>query len=140
MLAALAPQLSGQQLDEALAAARAIEGEGGRARVLAALAPQLSGQQLDEALAATRAIKHGGFRAQALVALRSKKDQKVHVREIRRCLVDLLSEQLSPQRREEVFQWISNMDVFRVPILGAETIAALARHIVEISHRWRWLL
>jgi hypothetical protein len=34
---------------------------------------------------------------------------------------------------------IANTDLFRVPIFGTKTIAALARPIIEITHQWRWL-
>ena len=56
-LTGLAPYLSGPLLQEALAAARAIESELYRAPALVGLAPYLSGSLLQEALAAARAVK-----------------------------------------------------------------------------------
>jgi len=73
LLAALAPQLPGDLLPQAWAAARAIHSEADRARALAALAPQGPDQAraglLADALAAIRAIGDEGRRADALAAL-----------------------------------------------------------------------
>jgi hypothetical protein len=59
--------------EEALAAARAIEGERSRARALAGLAPHLpeveQGAVLEEALGAARAIEHEASRVRALAGL-----------------------------------------------------------------------
>ncbi|MEK7727210.1 MAG: NB-ARC domain-containing protein, partial [candidate division KSB1 bacterium] len=73
VLAALAPQLTGENLRECLATARAILNVWSRAQVLAALAPQLTGEEreqvLREGLSAARAIEVERYRAQVLVAL-----------------------------------------------------------------------
>ncbi|RIJ90179.1 MAG: hypothetical protein DCC43_14990, partial [Candidatus Brocadia sp.] len=72
-LAALAPQLTGEQRQEALRegldAALAIDLEASRVWALVALAPQLTGEQLQEGLAAVLAIWNVQFRAEALAAL-----------------------------------------------------------------------
>jgi hypothetical protein len=55
-----------------LAAARAIDGGGGRAEALAALAPHLEGSFLTEALAVAHAIDEKRYRAEALAVLASR--------------------------------------------------------------------
>src|SRR5205823_1935714 len=69
VLMALAPQLSGPLLAQALAGAQVTWDEGERARVLIALAPQLSVPLLVQALAAAQAISDERVRARVLSVL-----------------------------------------------------------------------
>ena len=68
MLIRLAPQLTGEVLEAALALALTIKNEGYRAEVLTSLAPQLTGelkeQVLEAALAAAQAIENERYRAE----------------------------------------------------------------------------
>ena len=140
-LAALAPQLSGTQLGEALGVARAIKNERDRVVALVALAPRLSGDVktavLDEALAVARdAGAAEGLNT--LLGLLVEADPMTCVSEIRQCLVSILDAQLAQGTCSEVLELI-NPEVLRWTIVGPDTVEALARHIVEIGHQWRWL-
>src|SRR6266496_5620503 len=69
VLAALAPQLTGEMLQRAMEAALVIRDEQGRARVLTALAPQLTGEMLQRALEVAFAMEDEEYRARVLTAL-----------------------------------------------------------------------
>jgi hypothetical protein len=69
VLQALAPQLSGEQVQRALEVVRAFYNEGERAQVLQALAPQLSGEQVQRSLEAALALRNETAQAQVLQAL-----------------------------------------------------------------------
>ncbi len=147
-LAALAPHLAGelreQALAEGLAAARAIGDKKYRARALAALAPHLAGalreQALAEGLAAARASGEEGYRAQALaVSLPYVSDSIACLRAIRHAMADQLWKNLADRTREDVLEFCTDEELFTPPILGADTLAAIARHIIEICQHWEWL-
>jgi|APLak6261658528_1056013.scaffolds.fasta_scaffold00295_2 hypothetical protein len=169
LLTALARQLCGELqrdvLDEALAAAQAIGDERHRASALTDLVPQLRGKlQRDvfrEALAVARGIEKELYREPRLTALAAlapqiweignsaeclnrplavplETDPKIRA-EIRRSLVDRLAALVAQGKRAPLFYEIANTNVVCEPIMGAETIAALARHIIEINRQWRWV-
>jgi hypothetical protein len=91
---------------------------------------------------AARAIRNERHRAQALAVLAPRLSGETRVREIRQCLVSILDAQLTQGTCSEVLKLVNklvNLEVLRWPIVGPDTVAVLARHIVETGHRWRWL-
>ena len=142
VLAALAPLSSGKAkaavLNEALARRRG-KVQGGRAEALGGLAAQLSGKAksavLDEALAAARAIEDAATRLKTLLRMLVEANRKTCLREIRQCLVSIVDAQFA---QGASYNFI-DPEVLRWTIVGPDTLAALARHIVEMGHRWRWL-
>ncbi|HEC22838.1 MAG TPA: hypothetical protein ENI95_07970, partial [Chloroflexi bacterium] len=107
-LVGLAPHLPEELLGEGLEAARSIEGEWHRAEALVAFLPHLKGAQKEEALRALR-----GALAARLWRLQGSK-------------------------REEVLRFLAEEKFFSPPAVPAPVLAAIARHIVEISREWRW--
>ena len=137
VLAAAAAQLSGAQLDAALREAQLIKSENHRAEVLVALAPRLSGAQLDAALAAARVALTAKHACELLSSL-MESDPKTHLPAIRLCLLYMLESKLTQGTSAGVLVLIG-LEFPCWTIVGPNTVTALARHIVEIGHQWRWL-
>ncbi len=137
ILTALAPWLSGELLEVGLATAQAISDEWHRARTLAALAPQLSNELLGEGLAVAQAIIDVEARAHALAALVPfLEDPSACLPVIRHGMADVLRNSLTNEKREDVLQFCADREILRPPILAPTTLAAIARHIVEICREW----
>ena len=77
--------------------------------------------------------------AQVLLIFPFDENKSDRIREIRRCLIDHLERELSGSNREELIRTTFSADAVRVSIWGNETASALARHLIEVNHRWRWL-
>jgi hypothetical protein len=166
-LKTLAPHLRGEQLNEALGAAREIERELYRAGALEALVPNLDSEQLDEALAisrkerqrtqaliaiipylsreqlsgalyAAREVKDKRLRLETLLALPFGAEDKLGLREVRRCLVDGIEAQFVHGDYETLLDSINISLGAPFPIFGGRAAAALARHISD-DQRWQWL-
>ncbi len=115
VLAALAPQLTGEMLQPAMEAALVIRDEQGRARVLAALAPQLTGEKQVEVLAhgleATLKIRDEDKGVEVLAALAPQLTEEMLQRALEAALtiedederVEVLAA-LAPHLSEEMFQ------------------------------------
>jgi hypothetical protein len=134
VLVALAPELSGTQLEESLAITQAIELKEFRAQVLKALAPRLTGMQQVEALAAARTIDSLPTRLDVLLSLLAGADPKIRAREIRQCLVSIWNTILAEGTPPALLNYIATA----ATVVGPGTLATLAQHIVEIR-QWRWL-
>ena len=144
VLAALAPRLTGeaqeQALTQGLAAALAINDESNQAEALIALAPQSAGKLLKLGLAAAQAIRNKGYQAQAMAAfLSSVADSQFWLRQIRRLMADHLYDDLSSLSLGHVLGFCSTAILFAPTVLGRTTLAAIARHIIEICQEWEWL-
>jgi len=61
------------------------------------------------------------------------------LRDIRRCLFECMAKSLEGETRRGLLYSIFRKGAMRPPIIGKETVAAIAQHIVEISKRWRWI-
>src|SRR6266496_991137 len=115
VLAALAPQLTGEMLQPAMEAALVIRDEQGRARVLAALAPQLTGEKQVEVLAhgleATLKIRDEDKGVEVLAALAPQLTEEMLQRALEAALTiedederaEVLAA-LAPQLSEEMLQ------------------------------------
>ena len=106
--------------------------------------PQLIGEAREEALqaalASVQAIGDARYRAQALAALLP------HVTDVRFLFAHnsprhgrSFAEYPANRRREEVLEFIADEKLFAPPILSPDTLAAIARHIIEICQEWEWL-
>lgn len=141
MLAALAPHLQGEMLQQALSSAPEIGDEEDRSSALAALAPHLQGEQreqvLQQALSSALEIGDEEDRSRALAALYQVTGDLHLLSELRRGLLQLLRG-LENEDRQQLLRLLQGDTPFGPPLLGPETLAAIAGQIVEICERWRW--
>jgi hypothetical protein len=141
VLATLAPQLSGPShelaLQEVLAAAQFIRNEQTRAQTLVVLAPQLTNGLVQEGLAAARSLSSERHHARVLASLLLKLPNYASwLRSLRQFIIDHLWMNLTERKREDVLIFCADEKLFAPPILSSATLAAIARHIIEICQEW----
>jgi hypothetical protein len=54
-------------------------------------------------------------------------------------MADHLWNRLQHEKRDTVLQFCADQKLFAPPILSPATLAAIARHIIEICTEWEWL-
>jgi hypothetical protein len=144
-LASLAPQLTGEARRQAaeygLEATLAIGWhERDRGEWLAALAPHLTGEALERGLAAALSTRNERARAKALAAfLPGAQGSAVVLHSALRVIADHLLHSLSAATREAVLELLAEERLFAPPLLGQDTLAAIAGHIIEVCEEWRWM-
>ena len=105
--------------------------------------PQLADEDRDvalrEGLIAAHAIAYDMYRAWALAAfLTYVPNSDSCLRAIRHAMVDHL-EDLVGKERKAALEFCADKRLFAPPILSPTTLAAIARHIIEICQEWQWL-
>lgn len=110
-LAALAPHLDGELLQQALAAALALSDEESQMQALTSL---LSASSSDATLQ-TQLIRQTRLSiARALLSFRARP-------------------------RKDVLRFLTIENLLAPPIFSQDTLGAIARHIIEICNEWSWL-
>ncbi len=153
LIAMVAPQLTGvvktQLVNDALELANSIRHKGARVSAWAALVPylreSLKAKVLDEAVTVTQTVQDLRTRLHLLLLLLPSTNQLDLLRESRCLLLDQLDENhtndglYESRPRAAFLASIISKHKVCPPLFGAETIATIAQHIVEIGDRWRWV-
>lgn len=140
----VAPKLPNKErtriLSYALKAAAKITSERQRSWALIEVAPLMENYLRNRALVMAQAISDEHIRAEALAAFAPEllRDEEL-IASVRHAMIDSLWMKGETSRREDVLMYCTAETLFCPPVLPPETLAAIARHIIEICQEWEWL-
>jgi hypothetical protein len=135
----IVPHFNDRQVDQAFESARAMSSGRIRAYVLTAIVPNLGEARLGEVLAMGLGIPTATDRLVLLLKLSARFKERSLVPDIRRCLLACLDEELVLGKGERLAQRTLLREAVREPVMGRDTVWAVAKQIIDIGRRWRWL-
>ncbi|MBK8026574.1 MAG: DUF4062 domain-containing protein [Chloroflexi bacterium] len=130
-----AAALAAQMLEQCLV----IRNEWTRASALAALSVVLTPAQRQRAIPNIVALKDPWARIWAMASFANRRDaDPQQIADLRRFLIGHMNSRRDV-KRDSKLQFLSARSIYHAPAFDEETLAALARSVVEICWQWRWL-
>ncbi|MHC2842870.1 hypothetical protein [Bradyrhizobium diazoefficiens] len=139
VLCKLAPGMNEKQFGEALETLRSSEPKGYRLNVLLTMAEQLSGDRFDHVVAVARSAATDKFDEFLVETIARSPRGHALTREL---AIGSLSQRMQGNICSEVFKTlkvITEPTVTGSALVGPETVAAIARNVIELKRQWRLL-